>query len=380
MVMTLNKREQNTGAVISLFAITLLLMYIAFAVVGTGSPVVLLSAIGGLFLFSTLLCILVLRKYRKAGAPETIDRLNVGVQRYILALFMLMYGVDKLLGNFFDYQLSALDSKLGEVSEFQLAWFFYGKSRWQELFTGIMEFVPALFLFSRRAYYVAALALLPVAGQVFLLNLFFKIGGVTFPAAVVLLACDAYIIYSQKERLMTFLKWPRVSDTPALQGGTKTVIRTLRMTGIVLACLVMFIKIRPVVWRSPGAKKYQSLVGVYTLRGLRKNGAAVAPAADSLCYRDLYIEKQSRWNVLRRANGDADAFVLRMNARNDSMGLYINKGGTGDGPDIIDSATVLRGVYKLDGKLLTMTGIQAGVAIELVYERQDRIRPKEWFW
>jgi hypothetical protein len=376
----LSKTEQNIGAGISMFAITLLSTYISLSILGLGDETTILSAIGLVFLCSICLCLLVMRKYRKANNPAMIDYLNVGTQRYILALFMIMYGIDKLLGNFFDYQLYALDSKLADVSEFQLAWFFYGKNIWQELFTGIMEFVPALFLFGRRTYYIAALVLLPVTTQVFLLNFFFKIGGITFPAATILLACNVYILYSQKQKIILFFKSLNFNITEPLTGTTKRLIRGLKRIAILLAVLIIFAKVRPALFQSSPQKKYQELVGVYTMKEMKKNGSEYKPVNDSAYYKDLYIEKQSRWNILRRFNDQTDAFILRLNPNNDSITLNINKGGTGDAPDIIDTTTALKGTYKLQGKYLTFKGIQSKDTLELVYEKQDRIRPKKWFW
>src|SRR4051794_12365177 len=114
--MALNKREQNAGAVISSLAITLLLIYLSLAILGLDNEIAMLSSIGIAFLCSACLCLLVVRKYRREGKPFMIDYLNVGTQRYILGIFMILYGIDKLLGNFFDYQLFALDSKLADVS------------------------------------------------------------------------------------------------------------------------------------------------------------------------------------------------------------------------------------------------------------------------
>jgi hypothetical protein len=356
-------------------------MYMAFAIIGTGDEIAILSAIGGIFVVVTCLCLFMLRKYRKADQSFMIDYLNIGIHRYILALFMIMYGADKLFGNFFDYQLFALDSKLNDVSEFQLAWFFYGKNRWQELFTGIMEFVPALFLFSRRSYYVAAIILLPVTAQVFILNFFFKIGGVTFPASTVLLACNSYIIYSQREKIVAFFRSLDFTIAGTLTGPSKTVIKVLRGIAIFLACFFIFVKVRPVFFKSAHQKKYQGLVGVYTLKEMKKNGIAYSPAVtDSNYYKDLYVEKQARWNILRRFDNQTEAFILRINTRNDSISLCINKGGIGDGPDVIDSATALKGVYTLTGKSLTIRGFQSNDTLELIYGKQDALKPKNWFW
>lgn len=107
---------------------------------------------------------------------------------------------------FFDYQLFALDSKLMDVCEFELAWYFFGKNRYHELFVGFMEFIPGILLLIRRTYYISAIMLLPVTAQVFILNLFFKIGGSTFPSATMLLAFNCYVKYSEKEKIIQFFK------------------------------------------------------------------------------------------------------------------------------------------------------------------------------
>lgn len=378
--MTLNKKEQNAGAIISLLAIALLLVYIALSVLGFQNEITLLITIGIILLFSTCLCLLVLRKYRKEKKPFMIDYLNIGTQRYILAILMIFYGVDKLLGNFFDYQLFALDTKLMDVSEFQLAWFFYGKNHWQELFTGIMEFVPGLFLFNRRSYYVASIILLPVTAQVFLLNFFFKIGGITFPVSAILLACNLYLIYSQKEKIILFFKSLNFNIVTKITGKTKTLIKILKGLGIALACMIIFIKVEPVLFKSSYQKMYQGLVGVYTLKEMKKNNIEYKPANDSLYYKDLYIEKQDRWNILRKFDNGTEAFILNINTHNDSLTLYINKGGVGDAPNIIDSATALKGIYKSDEKYLIIKGIQLKDTLDLIYEKQEKIKPKKWFW
>ena len=377
--MALNKKEQSLGAFISVWAITLFLVYLSLSMLVLNDEVAMLSTIGIDFLCAICLCMIVLRKYRKEHNTLMIDYINIGTQRYILAILMVLYGIDKILGNFFDYQLFALDSKLSEVSEFQLTWFYYGKNHWQELFTGMMEFVPGLFLLYRRTYYVAAIILLPVTAQVFLLNLFFKIGGITFPAAAILLACNLYIIYSQKEKIILFFRSLDFNIIQPLTGKTKTVVSILKGIGFFLVFMVIFIKIKPALFKSPYQKIYRGLVGVYTLKEMKKNGVEYKPAGDSLYYKDLYIEKQDRWNILRRFDGKAEAFILRLNTHSDSIGLYLNKGG-GDDPAIIDSATALKGVYKQQGNYFTIKAIQLKDTLQLIYEKQERLKAKTWFW
>jgi hypothetical protein len=376
----LNKRDQNLGIIVSFFAIVLLLAYIILPIIGVDDEIKILLAFAIIMFSSLCACIIIARKYRRKNQTLLIDYLNIGTQRYILGLFMVFYGVPKLLGNFFDYQLSALDSKMADVSEFELAWFFYGKNRWQELFGGVMEFIPGLLLLRRRTYYIAALILLPVTAQVFLLNFFFKIGGITFPAATILLACNLYIIYSQKEKIGQFFRSLNFDHYKIATDQRLTVIKWFRGAGIFLVILVLLLKIRPLFFKSAYQKTYENLVGVYTLQEMKKNNNAFLPANDSPYYKDLYIEKQDRWNMLRRFDNRTEAFLLKINTKNDSIALYINKGGTGDNSDIIDSLNVLKGIYKLKGNNLIIKGIQLTDTLELIYKKQDNIKPKEWFW
>jgi hypothetical protein len=377
--MTLTKKEQNFGAVISFFAMLLLCLYLIFSFIGFDNGDILLVAFVAAFIGSACLCFFVLKKYRKENKITEINYLNIGVQRYLLGLFMIFYGIPKLLGTFFDYQLFALDSKLADVSEFQLAWYYFGKNKWQELFAGLMEFIPGLLLLNRRTYYTAAIILLPVTAQVFILNLFFKIGGVTFPAATILLACNGYIIYSQKEKIVQFFKSLHFSPSINLSSKTLTIIKICRGTILLLVGLLIFRNVKPIFFKSAYKEKYENLIGVYTLEKVIKNKLSYLPNADSSLYKTIYVEKQSRWNILRRYNDKTSAFILNLNTKNDSITLYINKGGIGDDSDIIDSASVLKGTYKLSGNVFSISGIQLNDTLQLEYKKQD-IEPKQWFW
>jgi hypothetical protein len=376
--MHLNKAAQRTGTVITFFTLVLLGIYMGLSMVNIGNPTQVITVLSIIFLIALSLCIFLTRKYR--NNRTMIDYLNIGTQRYLLGLFMVFYGVSKLFGHFFDYQLYALDSKLIDASDFQLAWYFYGKKHSMELFSGIMEFFPALFLLRRKTYYVAALVLLPVTAQVFILNLFFKIGGITLPAATILLCCNVYIIYSQIDKIKAFFQALNFNYQVTLSTTSKNSIRVLKGIAMLLIAFLIFNQVKPLLFKSEHQKIYQPLVGMYTLQEMKRNHMPYSPTTDSNYYKDIYIEKQDRWNMLRRFDNNVDAFILNLNNHNDSFSLYINKGGAGDDPDIIDSATVLKGVYKLDGNYLTIKGIQQSDTLDLKYKKQEHIQPKTWFW
>ncbi len=377
--MKLNKAEQIIGTIISILAILLFFVYLIFGLAGIENEEQILVSIGVVLLLTFSLCFFLFYKLQKSNKLSEIDYLNIGTQRYILAVFMIFYGVPKLFGDFFDYQLSALDTKLVDVSEFELAWYYFGKNNWQELVSGILEFIPGLLLLNRRTYYFASLLLLFVTSQVFILNFFFKIGGITFPAATILLACNIYIIFSQKQNIITFFKSLHFSPNINFTNKVSLVIKLFKVFAFLLITGIIYIKVKPNLVKSDYQKKYELLVGKYTLVKAFKNKKDYIPLNDSTMYKDIFIEKQSRWNVLRDFNNNSMAYILEINKTNDSLNLYINRGGTGDDVDIIDSTTVLKGRYKLTNNQLKIEGVQLNDTLELIYAKQD-LKPKKWLW
>lgn len=201
-----------------------------------------------------------------------------------------------------------------------------------------------------------------------------------FRLFAVLLACNLYILYSQKAQIIQFIKSLDFTRPVTFTGKTLFLLNFCKGSVIVFAVFMVGMKAKNVLFKSDYQRKYETLVGMYTLESMKKNSMDYTPGTnDSLYYKDLYIEKQSRWNILRRFNNKTDAFILELNHPNDSITLYINTGGIGDGADIKDHATVLKGIYALENDLLTLRGVQANDTPQLNYKRQG-LRPKEWFW
>lgn len=377
--MKLNKTEQNIGAIISILALLLFSTYLLFGILGQENVSLIFTTLGAILLCLIAFSFYSIYKLRKSRKHNEIDYLNIGVQRYLLGIFMIFYGIPKLFGAFFDYQLSALDTKLVSVTDFELAWYYFGKKNWLELVSGILEFVPALFLFHRRTYYVASLVLLFVTSQVFILNFFFKIGGITLPAATILLACNIYIIYSQKQRIIEFFKSLNFTPSVSFNKLQNTLIKIFKTLAFLICALIIYIKVKPNLTNSSYQKKYQTLVGKFTLEKVTKNNKIYIPNSDSTLYKDLYIEKQERWNLLRDYNNITYPFVLNINSSNDSLALYLNKGGTGDDVDILDSTTVIKGIYTFKNNQFIIKGIQQKDTLELIYNKQN-LEPKKWLW
>ena len=373
-------RLRTAASIVSLLGLMIVVLIVCAGLFLEGhSEATIIGVLLVLFVLMTGTFVALIRGLKKAGDFATIDYLNLGIQRYVLALFMVQYGMPKVLGRFFDYQLFALDTPMGSVSDFELAWYFYGLNPWQELFAGLMELVPGLMLLHRRTYYLGAVILLPVVGQVLLLNFFMNIGVLTLPFAVVLLGCNLAILVSEKDKIVAFIASLDFSWTHELSARLKIGVALGRWLSIALCAFFILNPVRQLISPHLNAQRSNELVGVYTLESMQKAGKAFDPGTDERYYKDLYFERQSRFHMLRRLNNKTDAFQWRFVDETDGFTLKINAGGAGDRPDVIVEENALEGRYQLQGDRLLLTGTQNGESVEFIYRRRAP-KPKSWFW
>ena len=91
--------------------------------------------------------------------------------RVLVGATMLVYGFAKIFeGQFSTPSGRQLTETYGESSPMRLLWTFMGFSRPYSMFGGFMEAIPGALLFFRRTTAAGALLLLPVMGNVVLLN------------------------------------------------------------------------------------------------------------------------------------------------------------------------------------------------------------------
>jgi len=123
--------------------------------------------------------------------------------RYMVALIMLSYGIDKLIPMQMSYpDVTDLLSRLGEQDHFSLLWNFVGASPGYEIFTGICEITASLLLIFRRTYVFGALFMCTVLCNVVALNVFYNIS-VKFYSSL-LLVCVLFLLIPHVGRLFRF--------------------------------------------------------------------------------------------------------------------------------------------------------------------------------
>lgn len=130
------------------------------------------------------------------------------VVRYLVALVLFNYGFAKLNGAQFTILDSQLDRPMGEVSGFWLTWYYFGYSRAYGTLLALAQIGGAALLLWRRTALLGALVLLPVVGNIVLIDLFYAIDPGALLVALLLLAGLGVVIAPYVPELVDVL-WTR---------------------------------------------------------------------------------------------------------------------------------------------------------------------------
>jgi hypothetical protein len=155
--------------------------------------------------------------------------------RYILAITIIGYGVDKVIPVQMPWPTSAaMLSNYGEQSRFLVLWRFMGMSPGYMILTGSLEVIAGLLLFNRRTLLVGYLLLMAILVNVVALNWFYNIPVKMYSAQ--LLVYNLYLLVPYYKRLIQFLFFEKV--VPARQSHYSFGPRWKRRT--LAAALIFF--------------------------------------------------------------------------------------------------------------------------------------------
>ena len=272
--------------------------------------------------------------------------------RYLIAFFMMMYGIAKLTGAQFTVLDSELDKPLGEVSGFWLTWYYFGYSTGYGIFIALAEIAGGVLLLSRRTMVLGALVLLPVLANVVLVDVFFGIDGGAFVIALLLLAGVLSILRPYAREL-----WEAVWTRPArlAQAAPRTRARTAAKA---VACAAM-------VAAAAGWTYYLANhvnVAPTPVDGawrVVERPAALAARVPSV----IYFERRRRWTAVFRYPDRWETHHFEVDPARRSLGIW--RDWESKGPRLFE------GAYELRRDRLRLTGRFAGHAepVTLVLER-----------
>lgn len=121
--------------------------------------------------------------------------------RWIAAILCILYGFAKINGSQFTVLDSELTKPLGQVSGFWLTWYYFSYSAAYGTLIALLQIAAGMLLVVPRTALLGALMLLPIASNILLIDLFFRIDLSGTLAAVVLLGCVCLTIAPYTTRL-----------------------------------------------------------------------------------------------------------------------------------------------------------------------------------
>lgn len=173
--------------------------------------------VGNLVLFSALLSVVAHVLHRKKGTHLPSVTVYRNVLSYYLSLHLLVYGLDKVLGQQFYFpEPNTLFTPLGELDKDLLYWSTMASSRSYLLVTGVFESMCALLLWFRKTRYLGGLLSLVAMAQVVLINFSFDISVKLH--ATLLLVIALFIVWPALKALFQLLlghtsvglQWPKL--------------------------------------------------------------------------------------------------------------------------------------------------------------------------
>ena len=127
------------------------------------------------------------------------------VCRLYVFFFLTTYGIGKIVGGQF-YTTDRMPDGLnlipiGQVSDFDLAWIFMGRSFGYILFIGLAEIIGAILLLSNKTKVIGTLILIPIMVNIIVFDIFFLDEYGALAGASLYLVMLLTILYINKEKM-----------------------------------------------------------------------------------------------------------------------------------------------------------------------------------
>ncbi len=120
-----------------------------------------------------------------------------------MATMILSYAFAKILGTQFISQPSIYDRPIGQLSGFELTWFYYGYSYWYGLFIAGSQIIASLLLFFKKTTRIGAVVFLAIIGNIVAVDFAYNIDGAK-GMAVLLTVMALFILLSDFQAFFKF--------------------------------------------------------------------------------------------------------------------------------------------------------------------------------
>ena len=163
------------------------------------------------------------------------------ILRFVVALLVITYGFAKLNGSQFTILDSELDKPMGQVSGFWLTWYYFGYSKFYGNFIALIQVIGGILLMFRRTTLLACCLLLPLIGNIILIDLFYAIDLGAMLVAVFIEA-GLLVIIAPHLRALYVLFWVKQKDAEPKTSSKIMVVgkHALRVLVIVVPALFTY--------------------------------------------------------------------------------------------------------------------------------------------
>lgn len=202
------------------------------------------------------------RQQKENGLTEAFLQ---GFIRYWLAFGISAYGFAKIFKTQFTLPEYQLDTPMGEVSGFDLTWYYFGYSYPLAVIIALFQIGGSMLLLYRRTTLLGTVILLPVLFNIVLINLFFDIAIGAFINASLFTLALSYLLLNDFAKLKAAF-WDLVEKVPAVRIGH--VKHLLRLVPIASAFGLIYYFIST-------DKTDKALIGTWEVKKFIRNGDMV---------------------------------------------------------------------------------------------------------
>ncbi len=332
---------------------------------------------------SILLSFLLIYVSNRKNNTEKLEYVSIVILRYSLAFVMIIvYGYCKIVTKQFQVRFSALDTLLRNVSDFDLTWYYYGRSNVQTFILGLVELIPGILLLFRRTTFIGAILLFPVIANIILLNIFNEIEYHTLAFAIMFLFFDIGILLFYRKEIMVLFSTAKEKLTSSYFGKkSKMILLVFKILFIGLIILRFgkgFYGASKV--KTEISKSKSKCFGAYEIVDVSYNDKFFHLDSLPNYWKKLYFEKiDSRNTRLRDKNDSLMNIYCVFHENRDSITIGTYKALDEEGnPTEVDEFV---GTYFLSDKndTLILSGIKNGVQMRAVYKKLP-IEGYDWSW
>ena len=224
------------------------------------------------------------------------------VVRYYIILVLLTYGISKVFMQQMGFPLiSQLATPLGDLLPMRFSWLFIGYSEPYQIFSGVMEVLPALLMLYRQTLNLGIFIAFAVFLNVMMLNLCYDVPVKIFSIQMTF-SCF-YLLANNLNHFFNFfiLNKPTVLDTSY---HYKYASKTMRWGRIIFKTIfIIFALIIPIyeTWSGFSSEQKESKPiksGVYEVKTFAVNNDSTAKTMpDSLKWKDMIFEKDTYGSI-----------------------------------------------------------------------------------